>query len=190
MSDWQTEADKAARVVKDGGVILYPADTIWGLGCDARNEEAVKRILAIKGRTPEKGLIAIVESEGRLERHVSEVPRVVWDLMDVSDRPLTIIYPKGVNLANFVCAPDGSAALRITQDPLCNRIIHKANCPLVSTSANESGRKPAGKLEEMPSSLLSQVDYVVDLPFVDRSSARPSSIIRVDLDGTVSIIRK
>src|SRR5690554_3015435 len=133
-----TEVKQAVQALRDGKVILYPTDTVWGLGCDATNETAVNRLLDIKGRDEEKGLIVLVDRDARLNRYVQEVPSMAWDLIDVADKPLTIIYPKGVGLAQNVCAPDGSVAIRLTRDEFCRHLIEKLNRPLVSTSANLS----------------------------------------------------
>jgi len=183
------EIENAAQHLRDGGVILYPTDTIWGLGCDATNAAAVEKLLQIKGRPAEMGLIVLVESDARINRHVKDVPEIAWDLIDLEEKPLTIIYPQGVGLAPNVCAPNGSVAIRLTRDEFCRQLIAKLNRPLVSTSANVSGQPAPAHFGTIDSGILAAVDYTVNLRQSESLSNRPSSIIQLNLDGEIKIIR-
>lgn len=184
-----TELEQAVQALREGQVILYPTDTVWGLGCDATNDEAVERLLNIKGRSDDKGLIVLVERDARLNRHVEEIPSIAWDLIDVTDEPLTIIYPKGVGLAKNVCAPDGSIAIRMTRDEFCSKLISKLNRPLVSTSANLSGNPTPKTFRQVDQHILEGVDYTVNLRQSETLSHRPSSIIKIDLNGEIKLVR-
>lgn len=183
------EVNKAAQVIKDGGVILYPTDTIWGLGCDPSNEEAVARIMKIKQRAPHKSFILLVDSEPRLKRYAKVIPDVCYDLMDYANRPITIVYPEGQHVSKTVLAEDGSIAIRLTNDPFCVALMRATKCGLVSTSANISNQNYTGNLNEMPSEIKNGVDYVVQLP-LKNPNASPSQIIKIGRDSEVTIIRK
>ena len=185
----QEEINNAVESLRSGGVILYPTDTIWGLGADATNPGAVQRVLDIKERDDNMGLIVLVERDSRLNRYVDEVPEMAWDLIDLAEEPLTIIYPQGRELAAKVCAPDGSVAIRMVRDEFCERLISKLNRPLISTSANLSGQRPPISFEDIAPEVLEGVDYTVNLRQSEPLSNRPSSIIKLDLDGTIKIVR-
>lgn len=185
----KTEIENALRCLQDGGVILYPTDTIWGVGCDATNESAVARLLEIKSRPGEKGFIVMVESDARLNRHVEEIPAVAWDLIDVEEKPLTIIYPKGVGLAKDVCAPDGTVAIRMVRDEFCEKLIRRLNRPMVSTSANIHGMETPKSFRDIDPAILDAVDYTVNLRQSETIGHRPSSIIQLHHDGEIKIIR-
>lgn len=184
------EVEKAAKIIKDGGVLLYPTDTIYGLGCDPSNEEAVDRIMKIKQRSPNKSFILLVDNEAKLQRYAKIIPEVCYDLIDYADRPLTIVYPEGQHVAKQVLAEDGSVAIRITDDPFCVALMRAINCGLVSTSANISNQAYTGdSLDDMPQSIKDSVDLVVDLPLRNPNS-KPSQIIKIGKDSEVTIIRK
>jgi L-threonylcarbamoyladenylate synthase len=177
-------------VLRNGGVILYPTDTIWGLGCDPVNPAAVERIFRIKSREKGKSLLILVDSETMLERYVTEMPEIAWEITAVSDDPLTIIYPGGKNLAPGVCSEDGSIGIRICHDQFCNELIKRFRKPIVSTSANLSGRPSPGNFSEIDRSLTEAADYVVQYRQDDRRKSSPSPVIRLGVDGTIKIIRK
>lgn len=182
------EVEKAAKIIREGGVILYPTDTIWGLGCDPSNEEAVARIMTIKKRAPQKSFILLVDNEARLKRYAKMIPEVCYDLIDYANRPITIVYPQGQHVSEKVLGNDGSIAIRLTNDPFCVALMRATKCGLVSTSANISNQ-PYQALEQMPDEIKGAVDYIVPLP-LKNPNARPSQIIKIGADSQVTIIRK
>ncbi len=175
--------------LKDGKVILYPTDTIWGIGCDATNEEACKRIIELKKRAANKSFIVLVDGFQMLEKYVPEFHEICYDLADLATSPLTIIYPNAKGLASSVLAEDGSVGIRITQDPLCVKLIRGMKKPLVSTSANISNHPNPTCFSEIDESLKKDVDGTV-FERLNETMNLPSQIIKIDLDGTVKIIRK
>ncbi len=183
------ELEKASEVIKNGGVILYPTDTVWGLGCDPTNDEAIEKLLSIKQRSPSKSLLLLVNNEALLQRYVKEIPEVCYDLIDFADRPLTIVYPNGQYLSKYVIAEDKSVAIRLTTDPFCTKLIQRIKCGLISTSANISNSEYKGDLEKLPEEIKKSVDYIVNLPLKNKL-AKPSQIIKINRDGEVKIIRK
>lgn len=183
------EIQKAMEVVRNGGVILYPTDTIWGLGCDPNNEKALEKLLAIKKRAANKSLIVLVNHESLLQRYVKEIPDVCYDLIDYAERPLTIVYPNGQYVSNLILGPDNSIAIRITKDAFCSQLIQKLRHGLVSTSANISNEKYTNNMAEIPAEIRDNVDYIVNLP-LKNDKQPPSQIIKIDADSTVTIIRK
>ncbi len=176
--------------LKNGGVIIYPTDTIWGLGCDATNQSAVERVFGIKSRSDNKSLIILVNGVAMLERYVREVPSTAYDLIEVSDTPLTIIYPEGRSLAPGVCSEDGSVGIRICHDDFCSELITRFRRPLVSTSANRSGKPFPGCYSEIDRDLLKEADYIVKYRQEDRRKNSPSPVIKIDKKGVIEIIRK
>ncbi len=176
--------------LRNGGVILYPTDTIWGLGCDATNSSAVEKIFKIKDRSETKSLLILVDSIQMLERYVNDVPEIVYELASVSDSPLTIIYSSGKNLAPGVCSEDGSVGIRICNDEFCNELISRFRKPIVSTSANFSGKASPENFGSIDKSLISVVDYVVSHRQDDYQKYAASPIIKVEQNGTIKIIRK
>jgi L-threonylcarbamoyladenylate synthase len=180
----------ALITLRSGGIILYPTDTIWGLGCDATNHDAVEKIYKIKSRDKNKSLLVLVNGEQMVERYVKEVPEVVYELISVSDTPLTIIYPSGKNLASGVCSEDGAVGIRICNDQFCNELIGRFRKPIVSTSANLSGKSSPGNYSEIEKSIIDSADYVIKYRQNDRQKSVASPVIKVDTDGTVKIIRK
>ena len=187
---FEEEIKKANAVLREGGTILYPTDTIWGIGCDATNANAIEKIVELKNRDASKSLIVLVDDEARLQRYVKEVPSNAWDLIEFSDRPLTIIYPKGVNLPLSVMAIDGSVAIRIAKDDFCKQLIRKLNKPLISTSANISNEPAPANFKEISETVLHGVDYVVNLRQKEKNHSLPSVILRLELDGKIKFIRK
>lgn len=179
----------AVTVLKQGGVILYPTDTVWGIGCDATNAEAVAKVYDIKQRDDSKALICLVDSDARLQRYVRDVPAVAWDLLDAAINPTTIILDGAVNLAPNLIAEDGSIAMRITQEPFSKELCYRFQKALVSTSANISGQPAAQNYRDISEELLQQVDYVCFSRRNEHKPHKPSSIIKLSADGEVTIIR-
>ncbi len=186
------EADVRAciDVLRKGGTILYPTDTIWGIGCDAGNEKAVEKVYAIKKRSDSKSLVVLANDARMLGRHVHEVPALAWELMEASETPLTIIYEEGINLAPNVLAEDGSIAIRIPKDEFCSKLLYLLGRPIVSTSANISGEPAPRNFSEISPVVLASVDYVVNWRQHERIPAKASSIIRLKANGEIKVIRK
>ena len=180
----------AVEVLRKGGVILYPTDTVWGIGCDATNAEAVSRVYAIKHRDDSKALICLVDSDARLQRYVRDVPAVAWELLDVVTKPTTMILDGAVNLAPNLIADDGSIALRITQEPFSKELCYRFQKALVSTSANISGEPAAANYCDISDDIINAVDYVCFSRRQEHKPHTPSSIIKLKADGEVTIIRK
>ena len=190
MANYDQDIKEAVEVMRRGGVILYPTDTVWGIGCDATNPEAVSRVYEIKRRTDAKALICLVDSEARLQRYVRQVPNVAWDVMELSVKPITVILDGAVNLAPNLVAEDGSVAMRITKEPFSQQLCYRFQKAIVSTSANISGEPPAANFCDISPELLKAVDYVCKSRRQERKPHTPSSIIKIRLNGEVSIIRK
>ncbi len=186
----QEDIKNAIEVMKQGGVILYPTDTVWGIGCDATNAEAVAKVYKIKKRDDSKALICLVDSDARLQRYVRNVPNVAWDILDIATKPTTIILDGAINLAPNLIAEDGSIALRITKEPFSHELCYRFQKPLVSTSANISGEPPAANYNDISQELLDAVDYVCFSRRQEHKPHTPSSIIKLKEDGEVTIIRK
>ncbi|MFZ4455897.1 MAG: L-threonylcarbamoyladenylate synthase [Bacteroidales bacterium] len=184
------EIKKACDVLHAGGVILYPTDTVWGIGCDATNETAVSKVYEIKKRIDSKALLVLVDSDVKVDFYVSEVPEIAWDLIEISDKPLTIIYPNARNLAKNLIAEDGSIGLRVTQEVFSRQLCERFRKALVSTSANFSGEPTPSNFSEISLELINAVDYVVCYRQNETSKPKPSSIIRLDKGGVVKIIRQ
>lgn len=180
---------KAVEVMRKGGVILYPTDTVWGIGCDATNAEAVERVYEIKRRAESKAMIVLVDNMARLERYVDEVPEVAWQLVEVADRPLTVIYDRAKGLAANLVADDGSVAIRVTHEAFSQALCAAMRLPIVSTSANISGEPTACCFDEVPSEIRAAVDYVVCFRQEEKLRPQPSSIIKLGSRGEVKIIR-
>ena len=180
----------AVEVLRKGGVILYPTDTVWGIGCDATNAEAVSRVYAIKHRDDSKALICLVDSDARLQRYVHDVPAVAWELLDVVTKPTTVILDGAVNLAPNLIADDGSIALRITQEPFSKELCYRFQKALVSTSANISGEPAAANYCDISDDIINAVDYVCFSRRQEHKPHTPSSIIKLKANGEVTIIRK
>ena len=190
----EEDIKKAVETMRKGGVILYPTDTVWGIGCDATNAEAVKRVYEIKQRDDSKALICLVDSDARLQRYVRNVPDVAWQLIDSLQagdcKPTTLILDDAVNLAPNLIADDGSIALRITNEPFSKELCFRFQKALVSTSANISGEPAAQNYSDIDPRILEAVDYVCWSRRQEHKPHLPSSIIRLKNDGQVTIIRK
>ena len=184
---------KAVETMRQGGVILYPTDTVWGIGCDATNAEAVKRVYEIKQRDDSKALICLVDSDARLQRYVRNVPDVAWQLIDSlkeGGKPTTLILDGAVNLAPNLIAEDGSIGIRITQEPFSRELCYRFQKAIVSTSANISGEPAAQNYCDIDPKIVEAVDYVCWSRRQEHKPHTPSSIIKLGLDGEVTIIRK
>ena len=181
---------KAVEVMRKGGVILYPTDTVWAIGCDATNAEAVKRVYEIKRRDDSKALICLVDSDARLQRYVRNVPNVAWDLLNLNTKPTTVILDNAVNLAPNLVAQDGTIAMRITKEEFSKELCFRMQKPIVSTSANISGEPAAQNYCDISQEILDAVDYVCWTRRQEHKPHTPSSIIKLDRNGVVSIIRK
>lgn len=187
---FEADIKESLNTLRNGGVILYPTDTVWGLGCDATNQSAVDKIYKIKMREEGKSLLLLVSSEQMIDRYVNEIPEIAFQLNEVTDTPLTIIYPGGKNLASGVCADDGSVGIRICKDEFCSELINRLRKPIVSTSANFSGKPAPGNFDEIDESLIEKVDYVVNYRQDDRHKHTASPVIKIGSNGTIQIIRK
>jgi len=186
----QNDIKKALEVLKGGGVILYPTDTIWGIGCDATNAEAVQRIYKIKKREDSKSMLVLMENPALLDRYVDDVPEIAWDLVEISTTPLTVIYSNAKNLAPNLIAEDGSIGIRFTKEEFTTQLLQRFRRPLVSTSANISGEKSPAFFGEISEEIKKQVDYIVEYRQDDVTPATPSSIIKLGPGGRIDIIRK
>lgn len=181
---------KAVEVLRSGGIILYPTDTIWGIGCDATNPIAVSRIYEIKKRQDTKSMLVLMENPNLLNSYISEVPEIAWELIEVADTPLTIIYPGAKNLATNLLANDGSIGIRITNEAFTQQLIQRFRKPVVSTSANISGEISPRNFAEISDEIKKSVDFVVNFRQDDLSRSNPSGIIKLGVGGQVEVIRK
>ena len=184
------EIKKACQVMREGGVILYPTDTIWGIGCDATNEEAVRRVYEIKRRADSKAMLVLVDSAVKVDFYVQDVPEVAWDLIELADKPLTIIYSDARNLAPNLLAEDGSVGIRVTSEEFSKRLCQQFRKAIVSTSANVSGQPSPQNFGEISEDIKAAVDYIVDYRREETTQAKPSSIIKLDKGGVIKIIRQ
>jgi L-threonylcarbamoyladenylate synthase len=183
------DISRCLEVLRSGGVIAYPTDTIWGLGCDATRPDAVEKIYSIKQRNQAQSLLVLLEHEGRLARYLKEVPEIAYQLIEVSDKPLTIIYPEARNLAPNLLAEDGSIGIRIVKDLFCEKLLAAFRKPIVSTSANLHGQKSPAVFTEIAEEILEKVDYVVQWRQEDTRRNTASSILKIGQKGEISIIR-
>ncbi len=183
------DLEQAVDVLKKGGIILYPTDTIWGIGCDATNWQAVQKIYDIKKRSDSKSMLVLLENPGLIASYVDEVPEVAWDLIELSERPTTIIFDGAKNLATNLIAEDGSIGIRITRETFSASLIKRFRKPIVSTSANISGSPSPSIFSEIETCLFDAVDYVVKYRQDDTSPSKPSGIIKLGKGGLVKIIR-
>ena len=186
----EQDIKNAIEAMRKGGVILYPTDTVWGIGCDATNAEAVKRVYEIKQRDDSKALICLVDSDARLQRYVRNVPDVAWQLIDCVDKPTTLILDGAVNLAPNLIAEDGSIGIRITKEDFSHELCFRFQKAIVSTSANISGEPAAQNYRDIDPRILEKVDYVCWTRRQEHQPHQPSSIIKLSADGQVVIIRK
>lgn len=186
---FQEEIKKTVKILKEGGVILYPTDTIWGIGCDATNAEAVKKVYDIKHREDSKSMLVLLDDSSMLDRYVKKVPDVAWDLIDAATKPLTIIYAGAKNVALNLIAPDGTIGIRITSEEFSKQLVYNFRRPVVSTSANISGEPSPRSFADISESILNAVDYVVDWRREESINPAPSSIIKLEEGGVFKIIR-
>jgi L-threonylcarbamoyladenylate synthase len=183
------DLEQALQILKKGGIILYPTDTIWGIGCDATHAQAVQKIYDIKKRSDSKSMLVLLENPGLIASYVDEVPDVAWDLIELAERPTTIIFDGAKNLASNLIAEDGSIGIRITRESFSAALIKRFRKPIISTSANTSGNPSPSTFSEIDPCLFDAVDYVVQYRQEDISPAQPSSIIKLGRGGLVKIIR-
>ena len=181
---------KAIEILKQGGIILYPTDTIWGIGCDATNEEAVEKLYAIKQRDKSKSMLILLDNPVKLQSYIHEVPDIAWDLIDLTDKPLTIILNGAKNLAQNLISNDGSIGIRITAEDFSRELCMRFRKPIVSTSANITGQKSPQNFHQIDPEIISLVDYVVEYRQNEMSKENPSSIIKLEANGNIDIIRK
>lgn len=181
---------QALEVLRSGGIILYPTDTVWGIGCDATDEKAVQRIYDLKKRHDKHSMIVLLDKADNVLRWVEKVPEIAWELWEVTDRPLTLILPGGRGLASNMLPDERTVGIRLVDNEFCRRLIHKLGRPLISTSANISGEPSPARFSEISPAIVAGVDFVVD-PSMEESSAthKPSSIIKLGLGGQVEIVR-
>lgn len=185
----KNQIENAITILKRGGLILYPTDTVWGIGCDATNPEAVEKVFKLKNRNDKKSLICLVSDFKMLNEYVEDVPEVAYDILKYAEKPTTIIYDDPIRIAENLIAEDNSLAIRVTKDVFCKKLIQKLRKPLVSTSANISGSKTPQSYAEIDPLILNGVDYIVNLQR-SKKSGKPSAIIKLKNDGSVTVIRK
>jgi len=183
------EIRKAYEVLKNGGVILYPTDTIWGIGCDATNEEAVKRIYLIKKRENSKSMLLLVDDAGWIASYAN-VPDIALDLIDTNDKPMTIIYPNAKGIAKNLIAEDGTIGIRVTSEEFTKKLAFRLRKPIVSTSANISGETAPQNFCDISEYIRNSVDYIVDYRQDECSNHKASSILKIEMNGNIKIIRK
>ncbi len=184
------EIKKACKVLASGGVILYPTDTVWGIGCDATDEEAVRRVYDIKRRADDKAMLVLVDSTVKVDFYVGDVPEIAWDLIELADKPLTIIYPAARNLARNLVAEDGSVGIRVTKEAFSQALCRQFRKAIVSTSANVSGTPSPANFSQISEEIKSAVDYTVDYRREEQSLSKPSGIIKLGHGGVVQVIRE
>lgn len=187
---YEKDIRNAVEVMRKGGVILYPTDTIWGIGCDATHADAVAKVYEIKQRIDSKAMICLVDSANRLQRYIRNVPDVAWDIIELATKPTTLVLDGAANLAPQLLAEDGSVAIRVTNEPFSKELCYRFQKPIVSTSANVSGMPPASCFRDIAPELLEAVDYVCTSRRHEKGGHTPSSIIKLSLNGEVSIIRR
>jgi len=190
MEVFEEEVGQCIEVLRNGGVILYPTDTIWGLGCDATNEEAIRKVYHIKQREDSKSLIVLLAEEREVLQYVAAPDMEVFNFLEEQVRPTTIIYEQAVGLPDNLVATDGSVAIRLVKDPFCRHLVRRLRKPLVSTSANISGEPSPSFFEEISVTIKSKVDYIVQWRQDDLTPAKPSQIIKWNNDGTKVVIRE
>lgn len=184
------EIANALKVVQDGGIILYPTDTIWGIGCDATNTEAIKRIFKLKQRDEAKSMIILLDSENKLESYVKEVPAIAYDLIEYAENPLTLVMPGARNISPALISEDGNVGIRVAKHDFCQQLIQRLRKPLVSTSANISGKPSPQNFSQMDQQIIDGVDYVVDLEQNSTELKKPSTIMRLNPDGRFEFLRR
>jgi len=184
------EVAKAFNIIKDGGIILYPTDTIWGIGCDATNTEAVKKIFQLKQRDEAKSMIILLDSDAKLPSYIKDVPDIAYDLIQYAETPLTLVMPGARNISPSLIAADGSVGIRITSNQFCQQLIQRMRKPLVSTSANISGNASPQYFSQIDEAVINGVDYIVDLDQHSKEIKKPSTIMRLEPDGKFVFLRR
>ncbi len=184
------EIEAAVKTLREGGVIVYPTETVWGIGCDAGNSEAVQRVFSLKKRTDSRAMISLVANDVMLERFADNIPDVAFELLDAAVEPLTIVLDHPRNIAPALLDADGSAAYRIAGTDFCRELVRRLGRPVVSTSANISGEKAPASFDEIPEDILAGADYVVKAGRDASGTGRPSSVIKISDGGVIRIIRK
>jgi L-threonylcarbamoyladenylate synthase len=187
--DINSQVHKAFEVIKEGGIILYPTDTVWGIGCDATNADAVAKIYALKQRAETRSMICLINSEKMMYNIFSNIPEVAWQIIDLSEKPTTVVLDKPKNIAKSIIAPDNSLGIRFVKEPFCFKLLEKMKKPLVSTSANISGEPTPKSFKEINPIIVNGVDFVVNL-YHEKITEKTSTIIKLSLDSQVKIIRK
>jgi L-threonylcarbamoyladenylate synthase len=184
------EVAKALQVLQGGGIILYPTDTIWGIGCDATNTEAVQKIYRLKQRDEAKSMIVLLDTENKLESYIAEVNPLAYDLIEYAENPLTLVMPGAKNISPALISSDGSIGIRISKHPFCQQLIQRLRKPLVSTSANISGKPSPQYFSQIDAEIIDGVDYVVDLDQHSMEIKTPSTIMKLAPDGRFEFIRR
>jgi len=181
---------EAVNHFKKGETVLYPSDTIWGLGCDARNEKAVDKLFQLKQRPENKSFIVLISKIEQLTEYVVEIPELAWNLVEFAEKPLTVIYPKGKNLAPNLMGADGSIAIRLVKDEFCKGLVHRMERGIVSTSANLSGQPSPANYAEISPEIIANVDYILKNPKGENLTTQPSQIVKLGLYGEFEFLRK
>jgi L-threonylcarbamoyladenylate synthase len=189
MQDINSEVHNAFEIIRNGGIILYPTDTVWGIGCDATNAEAIAKIYALKRREESKSMIVLMNGEKMMYNVFKEIPEVAWQILDLSEKPTTLILDNPRNVAPNIIAPDKTLGVRIVKEPFCYKLMERMKKPLVSTSANISGASTPIAFKDISPEIVNGVDYVVNL-HRDRINGKPSAIIKLSNDSQVKVIRK
>ncbi|OFX45610.1 MAG: threonylcarbamoyl-AMP synthase [Bacteroidetes bacterium GWA2_30_7] len=184
------EIKTVVKLLKEGKVILYPTDTIWGIGCDATNSEAVRRVYEIKKRIDSKSMLVLLDAPEKISLYIKQVPEIAWDIIDCTDEPLTIVYPEAIRIAKNLIAEDGSIGIRITKEKFSKDLIFRFNKPIVSTSANISGEPSPQSFHDISDEIKNQVDHIVKYSQNFKQNNKPSGIIKVGLKGEVKVIRE
>ena len=187
---FEEDLKQSLEVLKSGGIIIYPTDTVWGIGCDATNPGAIEKIYKLKNRPADKSMLILLDEDHKINRYIRNVPEVAWDLIELTEKPLTVIFTGTMGLPENLVADDDSIGIRIPKDEFCKQLIRKLNKPLVSTSANVSGEPTPGSFAEINKKLLDAADYVVKHRQKEASKATPSSIIKLGVNGEIRIIRR
>lgn len=190
MSQLLEEVNKAVSALREGKVILYPTDTIWGIGCDASNQNAVDKISGIKKRVDNKSLIVLLSDINELQRYVQKVPDIAWDLVEFAESPLTVIYPQGKSVSPSVLGPDGSIAIRVVKDKFCKELTRRFGKAITATSANITGEKEAVSFNEINEVIKESVDYTVSYRQQEVIKSKPSTIVKLEVDGTIKFLRR
>lgn len=184
------DINRALETLKNGGLILYPTDTIWGIGCDATNPEAIEKVYALKGRDKSKSMLILLHTDNQLAAYVNDIPEVAYELIEASDRPLTIIYSNAKNIVQNALAEDGSIGIRIVNHPFCQQLLQRFRKPIISTSANISGEPSALTFDDISDAIKEGVDYIVEYGQNDNQLGKPSLIMKLDPSGKFEFLRK